>query len=204
MDCSTPGLPVHHQLSEFTQTHVHRVSDAIQPSHPLSSPSPPALNFPSIRVFSCESVFPIRWPKSWCFSFNISPSNEYSGLIFRMDWFDLLPVQGPLKSLLHQHSSKASILWCSALPRGIFTHNPPVEAQYLNHWTAKESLCSCVRVQSCLTFCKPLDCRPPDSSVHGFFRTEYWSGLLFPPPRDLPDPGTEPASPVSAALQVGC
>ena len=161
-------------------------------------------NFPSIRVFSNESVLCIRWPKYRSYSFSISPSNEYSGLIFRMDWFDLLPVQGPLKSLLHQHSSKASILWCSALPRGIFTHNPPVEAQCLNHWTAKESLCSCVRVQSCLTLCKPLDCRPPDSSVHGFFRPEYWSGLLFPPPRDLPDPGTEPASPVSAALQVGC
>ena len=114
MNCSTPGLPVYHQLPESTQTHVHWVGDAIQPSHPLSSPSPPALNFPSIRVFSCESVFPIRWPKSWCFSFNISPSNEYSGLIFRMHWLDLFAVQGTLKSLLQHHSSKASILWCSA------------------------------------------------------------------------------------------
>ena len=115
MDCSTPGLPVHHQLPEFTQTHVHRVSDAIQPSHPLSSPSPLALNLPSIRVFSDESVLCIRWPKYWSFSFNISPSNEYSGLIsFRMDWLDLLAVQGTLKSLLQHHSLKASILWRSA------------------------------------------------------------------------------------------
>ena len=81
MDCRPPGLPVHHQLPESTQTHVHRVNDAIQPSHPLSSPSPLALNLPSIRVFSDESVLCIRWPKYWSFSFNISPSNEYSGLI---------------------------------------------------------------------------------------------------------------------------
>ena len=85
MDCSKPGFPVHHQLSELTQTHVHQVGDAIQPSHPLSSPSPPTSIFPSIRVFSNESVLHIRWPKYWSFSFNISPSNEYSGLIsFRM------------------------------------------------------------------------------------------------------------------------
>ena len=114
MDCSTPGLPVHHQLPEFIQTHVHWVGDAIQPSHPLSSPSPPTPIFPSIRVFSNESVLHIRWAKYWSFSFNISPSNEYSGLIsFRIDWFDLA-VQGTLKSLLQHHSSKASILWCSA------------------------------------------------------------------------------------------
>ena len=79
MDCSTPGFPVHHQLPEFTQTHVHRVSDAIQPSHPLSSLSPPTFNFSSIRVFSNESVLHIRWPKYW--SFSNSASNEYSGLI---------------------------------------------------------------------------------------------------------------------------
>ena len=109
MDCSTPGFPVHHQLPEFTQIHVHRVSGAIQPSHPLSSPSP------SIRVFSNESVLPIRWPKYCSLSFSINPSNEYSGLIsFRIDWFDFLAVQGTLKSLLQHHSSKASILHCSA------------------------------------------------------------------------------------------
>ena len=111
MDYSTPGLPVHHQLPEFTQTHVHQVGDAIQPSHPLLSPSPP----PSIRIFSSESALHIRWPKYWSFSFSISSSNEYSRLIsFRMDWLDLLAVQGTLRSLLQHHSSKASILWRSA------------------------------------------------------------------------------------------
>ena len=94
MNCSTPDLPVHHQLPEFTQTHIHRVGDAIQPSHPLLSPSPLARNPSSIRVFSNESVLCIRWPKYRSFNFSISPSNEYSGLIsFRMDWFDLLAVQ---------------------------------------------------------------------------------------------------------------
>ena len=111
MDCSTPGLPVHHQLPEFTQTHVHWVGDAIQPSHPLLSPSPPPSIFSSIRVFSNESPLHIRWPKYWSFSFNISPSNEHSGLIsFRTDWLDRLEVQGTLTSLLQHHSSKASIL----------------------------------------------------------------------------------------------
>ena len=110
MNCSTPGLPVHHQLSEFTQTHVHRVGDAIQPSHPLSFPSPPTFNLSSIRVFSNESILHIRWTKYWSFSFSISPSTEYSGLIsFRVDWLDLLAVQGILKSVLQHHSSKASI-----------------------------------------------------------------------------------------------
>ena len=115
MDCSMPGLPVHHQLLEFTQIRVHWVSDAIQSSHPLLSPSPPALN-----LFQHQSLF--KWVSSSCqvakvleFHFNISPSNEYSGPIsFRMDWLDYLAVQGTLKSLLQHHSSKASILWCSA------------------------------------------------------------------------------------------
>ena len=115
MDFSMPGFPVHHQLPELAQTHVHHVSDAIQPSHPLSSPSSPPSIFPSIRVFSNESVLCIRWPKYWSFSFSISPPNEYSGLIsFRMDWLDLLAVQETLKSLLQHHSSKASILRRSA------------------------------------------------------------------------------------------
>ena len=115
MNRSTPGLPVHHQLPGFTQTHVHWVGDAIQPSHPLSSPSPPALNPSHIRVFSNESVLHIRWPKYWSFSFSISPSNDSSGLFsFRMDWLDLLAVQGTLKSLIQHHSSKASILRHSA------------------------------------------------------------------------------------------
>ena len=116
MDHSTPGLPIHHQLPEFIQTHVHRVGDAIQPSHPLSSLLLLPSIFPSIRVFSNESVLHIRWTKYWSFSFNISPSNEHPGLIFfMMDWLDLLAVQGNLKSLLQHHSSKASILQCSAL-----------------------------------------------------------------------------------------
>ena len=108
IDCSLPGFPVHHQLLELAQVHVHRVGDAIQPSHPLIFlPSV----FPSIRVFSNESFLHIRWPKYWSFSFNISLSNEYSGLIsFTIDWFDLLAVQGTLKSLLQHRSSKASVL----------------------------------------------------------------------------------------------
>ena len=111
MNCSTPGLPVHHQLPEFTQTHVHRVGNAIQPflCHPLLLL--PSI-FPRIRVFSNESAFRIRWPKYWSFSFSISPSKEHPGLIsFRMDWLDL-PAE-TLKSLFQHHSSKASILWRS-------------------------------------------------------------------------------------------
>ena len=103
--------PVHHQPLEFTQTHVHRVSDAIQPSHPLLSPSPPAFNLSQHQGLLNESAFHIRWPKYWTFSFNISPSSEHPGLIsFRMDWLDLLAAQGTLKSLLQHHGSKASIL----------------------------------------------------------------------------------------------
>ena len=123
MNRSTPGLPVHHQLLEFTQTHVHRVGDAIEPSHPLSSlfllpPIPP-----SIRVFSNESTLLMRWPKYWSFSFSIIPSKENPGLIsFRMDWLDLLAVQGTLKSLLQHHRSKASILRCSAFLTVQFSH----------------------------------------------------------------------------------
>ena len=115
MDRSTPSLPVHHQLPESTQTHVYWVSDTIQPSHPLSSPSPPVLTFSQHQglfkwVSSSHQV-----TKDWSFSFNISPSSEHPGLIcFRMDWLDLLAVQGTLKSLLQHHSSKASILQRSA------------------------------------------------------------------------------------------
>ena len=115
MNRSTPGLLVHHQIPESIQTHVHRVGDAIQPSHPLSSRSPPVPNPSQIRVFSNESALHIRWPNYWSFSFNISSSNEYPGLIsFRIDWLDLLADQGTLKSLLQHHSSKASILQHSA------------------------------------------------------------------------------------------
>ena len=115
MNHSTPGLPVHHQLPEFTQTHVHRVGDAIQPSHPLSSPFPPTPIPPNNRVFSNESALHMRWPKYWSFSFSIRPSSEQPGLIsFRMDWLDLLAVQGTVKSLLQHNRSKASILQYSA------------------------------------------------------------------------------------------
>ena len=116
MNCSMLGFPVLHHLPDIVQAHVHWVGDAIQPFHPLSSPSPPALNLPSIRVFSSELALRIRWPKYWGgFSFSISPSNEYSGLIsFRTDCFDLFAVQGTLKSLLQYHSSKSSIIRHSA------------------------------------------------------------------------------------------
>ena len=112
MNRNTPGLPVHHQLLEFTHTHVHRVGDAIQPSHSLLSPTRPA---PNIRVFSNKSTLHMRWPKYWSFSFSIIPSKAIPGLIcFRMDWLDLLAVQRTLKSLLQHRSSKASILRHSA------------------------------------------------------------------------------------------
>ena len=115
MNCSKPGLSVHHHLPEFTQTHVHRIGDAIQPSllcRPLFflTPIPP-----SIRVLSSESTLHIRWPKYWSFSFSIIPSKEHPGLIsFRTDWLDLLAVQGTVRSLLQHHSSDASIFWHSA------------------------------------------------------------------------------------------
>ena len=113
MDCSTPVFHVLHHLLELVQTHVHWLGNDIQPSHSLL----PLLLRPSIfsRVFSNESVLCIRWPKYWRFRFSISPSNEYSRLIsFRMDWFDLLEVQGTLKSFFQHHNSKALVLWCSA------------------------------------------------------------------------------------------
>ena len=123
MDCRTPSFPIHHQLPELTQTHVYLVSDAIQPSHPLLSTSSPSSIFSNIRVFPNDSLLHIRWPKYWNFSFSISPSNEYSGLIsFRMDWFDLTAVQGTNKSLLQNHSSKASILWHSTFFIVQFSH----------------------------------------------------------------------------------
>ena len=115
MDCSTPGLPLYHQLLELTQTHIHWVVDAY--SHLIFSCPlllPPSI-FPIIRVFSNQSVLGVRWPKYWSFSFSISPSKVYSGLIsFRMDWLDLLAVRGTLQRLLQHHRSKASVLWLSA------------------------------------------------------------------------------------------
>ena len=115
MGCSTLDFPVHHQLLELAQTHVHRVGDAIQPSYTLSSPFLLPSVFLSLRIFSNESVLHIRWSKYWRFSFSTSPYNDYSGLIFfRMDWFDLLAFQRTLKSYLQHHNLKASILQCSA------------------------------------------------------------------------------------------
>ena len=115
MDCSMSSFPLHPQLPELAQTHVHQVGDVIQPSHTLPFLLLLPSIFPCIRVFSNESVLCIRWPKDWSFSFSISSSNEYSGLIsFRIDWLDLLAVHGTLKSLLQHHTSKASILWRSA------------------------------------------------------------------------------------------
>ena len=115
LDCSMPGFPVLHHLLEFAQTPILWFGDAIQPSHPLLPPSPPALIFPQHQSFPMRFLFGIRWPKYWSFSFHISPSNEYSGFIFfRIDWFDLLAVQGTLKSLLQHRSSKASTGQCSA------------------------------------------------------------------------------------------
>ena len=116
MDCSIPGFPVHRQLPELAQTHIHRVG--VGPSDHLILCPPPLLLpsiFPRIRVFSNESVLRINWPRCWSFSFSINPSNDYSGLIsLRIDWFDLLAVQGTLKSLFQYHSSKVSILQVSA------------------------------------------------------------------------------------------
>ena len=115
MDCSMPGFPILHYLPAFAQTHVRLIHDAIQSSYPLSPPSPPALNL-SQHQRLCQWVSSLhRWPKYWSFSFSISPSNEHPGLItFRMDWLDLLAVQGTLKSLLQHRSLKASIFCCSA------------------------------------------------------------------------------------------
>ena len=115
MDCSTPAFSVHHKCLELSQTHIHSVGDATQPSHPPSSPSSLAFNFSQYQgIFQWDSSLH-QVAKFWSFSFSISPSNEYLGLIaFRMDWLDLLAVQGTLRSLLQHHSSKASILWCSA------------------------------------------------------------------------------------------
>ena len=115
MDCRMPGFPVLHYVLELAQTHVHLIGDIMQSSHALSPLLLLPLIFPRTRIFSNESNLCIRWPKYWSFSFTISPSNEYPGLIsFRIDWWDLLAVQGTLKSLLQHHRSKASILWRSA------------------------------------------------------------------------------------------
>ena len=170
-----PGFPIHHSLLKLAQTHVHRVGDAIQNHSILLSSSSSAFNLPQHQGFSNESALPIRRPKYWSFSFSISPSNEYSGLIsFRVDQFDLLEVQGTLKSLLQHHSSKAFILRCSVF----FMVNSHIHTYWKYHSFDYMDLCQ----QSNVSL------------------LEYWIGLLFPTPVDLPDPRIEPGSPASPAL----
>ena len=150
MDCGTPGFTVHHQwtpneLLKLTQTHVHWVGDIIQPSHPLSSPSPPAFSLSQHQGLCNQSVLHIRWPNYWSFSFSISPSNEYSGLTScRIDWFDLLAVQGPLKRLLQHHSSKASTLQHSAFFIVQLSHPymTPGKTIALTRWTFADKVMS--------------------------------------------------------------
>ena len=176
MDCSTPGLPVLHQLLELAQTHVHRVGDAIQPSHPLSTPSPPAFNLSQHQGLFNESILCIRWPKYWSFSFSISPSKEHSGVIsFRMHWLDLLAVQGTLKSLLQHHSSKASILRRSAFFIVQLSYPYMTAAKTITLTSAAKSL------QSCPTLCDPKDGSPPGSAIPGIFqaRTLEWVAISF-------------------------
>ena len=138
MNHSMPGLPVHHHLPKLTKTHIHPVGDAIQPSHPLSSPSLPAFNlFPNHGLFKWASSLH-QVSKYWSFSFNISLSNEHPGLIsFRMDWLNLLAVQGTLKSLLQHHSSKSSILQHSAFFRVVPSHSYMTtgKTKALTRWT---------------------------------------------------------------------
>ena len=177
MDCSTPGLPVHHQLLEFTQTHVHWVGDAIQSSHPLLPPSPPTFNLSNISVFSKESILPFRWPKYWSYSLSISPSIEYSGLIsFWIDWFDLA-VQGTLKSLLQHPSWKASILWCSAF----FT----VQLSHLYMTTGKAITLTIWTFVSEVEFNRITESKRMDFLwilLHNFIPTfqKWWANLYLP------------------------
>ena len=141
MHCNTPSFPVLHHLLKLVQIHVHWVGDVIQPSHPLLPPFLPALNLSQHRVFSNKSALCIRWPKYY--SLSISPSNEYSGFIsFRTEWFDLLAVQGTLKSLLQQYNSKGSILQCSAFFMVLLSH------PYMT--TGKNSF-------DCMDFCQQSD-----------------------------------------------
>ena len=178
MNCSMPGFLVHHHHPELAQTHVHWVGDAIQPSHPLSSPFPPALNLSQHQgLFQWVSTSK-QVAKNWNFSFSISPSNEYSGLIaFRMDWLDLLAVQGTLKSLLQHHSSKASILQRSQLSR-LGAHS----WIWANHLVTHRRVCP---VQSPLAVQKALHRLGADFPQHNFstgFRSAF--SLLISHPRE--------------------
>ena len=187
MDFSTAGLPVLHHLPELAQL---MSIELVMPSIHLILCCPllllPSI-FPSIRVFSNEIALYIRWPKYWSFSFSLSPSNVYSGLIsYRIDWLDLLAVQGTLRSLLQHHSSKASILRRSAF------FMVQLSYPYLNTGKIK-----------CVSRSVMSNSLPPHglqaSLSMGFSRQEYWSGLPFPSPEDLPNPGMEPLSPASQA-----
>ena len=197
MDSSTPGFPVHHQFTELIQIHVHWVSDATQPSHPLSSPSPPAFDLSQHQGFSSESVLHIRWSKYWSFSFSISPSNEHPGLLsFRMDSLDHLVVQGTLKSLLQHHSSKPSILWHSAFFIVQLSHTYMTTGKIiaLTRWTFVGKVMSLLfnklsaaaaaaakSLQSCSTLCDPIDGSPRGSPIPGILqaRTLEWVAISF-------------------------
>ena len=194
MEWSKSGLPVHHQLPEFTQTHVHWLGDAIQPSHPLSSPSPAFNLSPASGSFqmsrSASGGQSIGVSASILQSFSFSPSNEHSGLIyFRMDWLDLLALQGTLKSLLWHHSSKASSLQCSAFFIVQLSHPYMTTGKTiaLTRWTfvgkvmsllkkqilkieQDKIMCACMNCFSCVRLCNHKDCSPPGSSVHGILQ----------------------------------
>ena len=176
MDQSMPGFPVHHQLPEFTQTHVHWVGDIVQPSHPLSFPSPPAFNLSQHQGLFKWVSSSHQWPKYWSFSFNISPSNEYSGLIsFRMDGLDLLAVQGTLKSLLQHHSSKELILQC----QGFFI----VQLSHPSSWWYHPAISSSVVPFSSCTQSLPASESFPMSQLFtwGGQSTGVSALALFPP-----------------------
>ena len=205
MDCSMPGFRVLHYLLEFAQTHVHLADDTIQPSHPLSTPTPPALNLSQHQGLFQWVTLQIRWPKYWSFSF--SPY-EYSGLsAFRIDWFDFLAAQGTLKSLLQHHSSKASILWHSALFMVQFSHlymatGLPATLCDLGQmayslqtvssiakWGYKrptfsrlgeDQMKESVSAQLCPTLSNPMDHNPPGSSVHGILQARILEWVASP------------------------
>ena len=197
MDCSTSGFPAYHQLLEFTQTHAIEV---VMPANHLILCHPllllPSI-FPSIRIFSNESVLLIRCPKYWSFSFSISPSNDYSGLMsFRMDWLDLLAVQGTLKSLLQHHSSKASILQHSAFFIVQLSHPYMTTGKTiaLTRQTFVGKVMKGKSLSRVRLFATPWTVAHQASPSMGFSRQEYWSGLSFPSPGDLLHPGIEPRS----------
>ena len=154
MDCSTSGFSVLHYLPKFAQTHVRWVSDAIQPSHPLSSPSPPAFNRSQDQGLFQWVSSSVRWPKYWSFSFSISSSKECSGLIsFRMDWLDILAVQETLKSVLQHHSLKASTLLCSAFFMVQLSHYPVFHDHWKNHSFNYMHLCQQSDISAFLIHC---------------------------------------------------